>query len=170
VPLILIGMKRLLIARHAHALEKQHDQSDKLRELSPSRIQEAHRLGAFISQLSNATEKIICSSAKRTEQTASIIARSIDYNTSSILKEESLYMASLGQLINYVADISDEFKTVIIVGHNPTVTLLVQHYCLSFNEVFEPAGLAMLSFEAAAWKKITPKSGTLLQYWVPSKN
>jgi phosphohistidine phosphatase len=162
-------MKTLIILRHAHSLEKQTGQSDKLRELSREGIRGAIKIGTFLKKQNLAIDGVITSSAVRAYSTARIVADGTGFNPNQIIQLDELYMASLRSLFEFVLSVSDDFSCIVLVGHNPHLSYLAEHLSSIEIESFEPGGLAALSFDSSSWKNLTQNSGTLLHFTSPDE-
>jgi phosphohistidine phosphatase len=160
-------MKTLVILRHAKSEEKPSGQSDKLRELSREGVKGAIKIGTFLKKQNILIDAILSSSAARTFTTATIVADGIGFNSKQIIQLDELYSASLKGLVEFVHSISDDFSSVILVGHNPHLSYLAEYLAGTEIEPFEPGGLAILSFDESSWKDLSQKSGALLHFTSP---
>ena len=69
---------------------------------------------------------LICSStAQRAKQTAFITAAVLEYPEAEIYWEKSLYHASASHLLQFIQLQSDQVQTLVLVGHNPGLTELI---------------------------------------------
>ena len=96
---------------------------------------------------------IVTSSAKRTLKTAKIIAENFDIDKNKIQSINEIYEANADAYIHVLRSLNDEkVKTVIIVGHNPTIAAMVA--MMSGNEIieFKPSAFAVFNISIETWK------------------
>lgn len=135
----------LFVVRHGDApFTAATDHQRPLSELGES---QATQSGAFIAgQLTLPQALIVCSDANRTHSTARIIARELVDCAVSVNPQADLYGARTGQwcdVIEQHPDISD----LILVGHNPTMSLLARHLFPLKAFQFQPACVAHFTLE-----------------------
>jgi len=137
-------MKTLLLVRHGEAYDNAHF-ADFDRPLTPFGEQQALELGLQFKQQSLHIDSIICSSAKRTLTTATLIAKQTHYPSDKIHVEPNIYNAEMEDLLNVVQQLGKEQNTVIIVGHNPGLSLLANYYQPDKNILLPTGGYAKIS-------------------------
>lgn len=110
---------------------------------------------------------IITSSAVRAKTTASLIAEQIAYNTSKIHINEEIYEASIRSLLKVVNQLKDEWDSVLIVGHNPSITYLSEY--LTSEEIGDmtTCGVAKIKFNTNSWLEVSEGLGKLVSYEYP---
>jgi phosphohistidine phosphatase len=160
-------VKQLLIVRHAEAREPQTEQKDFDRDLTPRGYQDAVRVGNFLKQQSWQPELIICSSAVRAKATAQMIAEQLRYSQQRILTSQDLYDGSLRTFLSIVNEQNENIERIMTVGHNPTVSYLLEY--LTGDEVgsLVPAGLALVQLTVEQWEAVSQRTGSLLWYKLP---
>jgi phosphohistidine phosphatase len=138
--------KSLFLLRHGHALEKTADQKDTDRELSPIGLQNASRMGMKLLDDEQKFDLILSSTAVRALTTASLVAEQVGYDPSRIHQNKEIYDASVRTLLQVVNRLKEEWNSVLIVGHNPSMSYLAEY--MSDAEVGNLAtcGLAHFSF------------------------
>ena len=82
----------------------------------------------LLSQKSKKPDCIVASPAKRTKKTAEAYAKARWYKKKHIQRENLLYEASLPTLCNIIEHTQETVDCVLIVGHNPWLTALI-NYC-----------------------------------------
>lgn len=159
--------KHLYLLRHAEAGPTESRQ-DKNRELTPGGIRDALQLGTWFREQNLAFDLVISSSAMRAEQTAEIVAEGMKIENPRILAEDSLYEASVRQLLDYINNIEDGYDHVLCVGHNPSISYLAE--CLTKADIgdMEPASVAIIEFPLTSWKLVSQNTGQLLHHITPA--
>ena len=140
-------MKHVFIVRHAHSPFT--GESDHQRPLSVVGLKQATAAGEFIQQALQANElavpEIICSDAKRTHTTAENMASVLGQARTQA--DERFYHATVGDWCEVIAT---QPATVILVGHNPTVSQLVNYLTQQNLPGMVPASVAHCTLEIAA--------------------
>jgi phosphohistidine phosphatase len=159
--------KHLYLLRHAEAGPKESGQ-DKRRELTPAGIRDALQLGTWFREQNIVFDLIISSSAMRAEQTAEIVAEGMKIENPRILAEDSLYEASVRQLLDYINNIEDNCDQVLCVGHNPSISYLAEYLTKADIGDMEAASLVIIKFELPSWKLISQNTGQLVHHVTPA--
>lgn len=104
---------------------------------------------------------ILSSPARRARETASLVkeAGSLD---AEIQFEERIYEASPQTLKQVATGISDEFRSAMIVGHNPGMEGFIR-LLTGKMEPMPTASLAIIDLDIARWEDIGSGNGTLRQ-------
>lgn len=128
-------MKTLLFARHGKSSWDDPTKKDYDRPLLKKGIEKTIIAGQLLAKKSVKIERIYSSSAERAKNTALLLAKEIDYPVEEIIFDKFIYHADAEQLLTYCYSFPEEINTVMIVGHNPTLTDLYNY--LSINNVEE---------------------------------
>ena len=119
-------MKRLILVRHAKSNLNQPLVSDHNRILSESGRMDAKLIGQYLYNNNYFPSHIISSTATRTLQTLKIIIKEIHFKK-DIEKQPLIYSDSTIEIFNLIHNIDNKWNTVMLVGHNPTITQLINH-------------------------------------------
>jgi phosphohistidine phosphatase len=127
-----MAVRSLYFLRHAHA-PRAVQIPDKDRQLSSAGENEIKQLA-----LSLATKYlpdiIISSDATRTRQTTERLCSLLGYEP-KIIFTPLLYNCSPGDIANIVAKCEKQYKRLMIVGHNPSISDIVDHLnCLAKHQ------------------------------------
>jgi phosphohistidine phosphatase len=111
---------------------------------------------------------IISSSAKRALNTASIIAKTL--NTVNLTINQELYNSNTAVYLNIIQNIDNKYKTVFIIGHNPTIT----HVCESLSGIsignIPTCGIFCIEFNTDFFSQITVVHTKKLFFDFPKKH
>lgn len=162
-------MKNLILMRHAKAANAVGLQSDFDRTLADRGVNDAGEMGSRLLNKKVVINLIVCSAAKRTTQTARILADKLGYSQTEILSEFDLYNCTTEEGIDVIRHLNDKYDTVLLVGHNPAVTSLVSYLSNSFIESMPTSTQASIVFNATTWKQIAPNLGSLSWIDTPKK-
>lgn len=150
-------MKTLFLVRHAQAADFGY--IDQERPLTDFGKQSAIKLGIWLHQNQKIVQRIVTSSALRTIQTADLIAQNSGFEKKNIRIEDRLYETSAEILEDYIFDLPPELDSVLIINHNPAISLLAKHLIGSSVPFFSPAGFVEIGL--VSWKKIGRQEGIL---------
>jgi phosphohistidine phosphatase len=122
VPEAEVDARTLLVLRHAKAATPA-GVGDRDRPLTDAGLERATEVGR---SLPLQPDLVLCSPALRTQQTWEAVrdAASLD---ADVRLEPTVYEASLQDLLDLVVALPDDVHRVLLVGHNPGCTELVEH-------------------------------------------
>ncbi|MGL5858527.1 MAG: SixA phosphatase family protein [Angustibacter sp.] len=156
-------MRRLVLIRHAKA-ERDDEQPDRERALSPRGRRDAAALGRWLAEHVGDVDLVLCSTARRTRQTCSIALGGHGWRAAAVDVRDELYLASPGDLLEVIHQVDDAHHVVVAIGHEPTQSVLARALA---GEGSDPAALAVLDgglvtsgvvvFElAGTWPSVVP--------------
>lgn len=115
-------MKTLILLRHAKSSWDFPDLSDHDRPLNNRGKKDAPLMTEVLKKKNIAIDLIISSTSKRTMETAKVFANTLNLK---IIEDRNLYLASEPEIIRMAKEIDDCYDSVILVGHNPGMTNLI---------------------------------------------
>ena len=148
--------KKIFIVRHGKSDWSTPDISDIDRPLKSRGIRDAYKMSKLLKQKKEQPDYIISSPATRAIHTAIIFSRILQIPEKNILIEYELYMADSESINKYFHKISDDYNSVMIVGHNPGFTTFVNKFTPSKINNVPTSGLVILDFDCSSWKDIAP--------------
>ncbi|SER81557.1 phosphohistidine phosphatase [Nitrosomonas sp. Nm51] len=119
----------LYLLRHAKSDWKKEAASDFERPLSRRGIADAPKMAAWLAKQANKPMSIVSSPALRAYQTALIFFRALDIQAKDVYFDNRIYAASLETLLDIVRALPEQEKSVLLIGHNPGLDLLLQVLC-----------------------------------------
>lgn len=160
--------KQILVMRHAKAGWGANDQRDFDRSLSPAGREEAPKVGRYLVGLDVVPEVFVSSPARRAGQTIRAVAEKVGFNSGNIRWDDDLYYGNTESYLRAVMQVPDEFRSILIVGHNPMVE---QFYTLltgrSFREPVAPGGIGCFECGIESWKSVQVGSCRLKWFVTP---
>ncbi len=162
-------MKTLLLVRHAKSSWNDADISDIDRPLKRSGVKDALEVSAKLKSLKVSPDIIITSPAVRAITTALIFARTLKYQYNQIVINEIVYDFSKDALLPLLHNIDDKNDVVMLVGHDPSLTNLLNYLTGKTFEKIPTSSVAKISFRVKHWQKITPENGRLVFIESPQK-
>lgn len=152
-------MKKIIILRHSNA-EIDFETNDYDRRLTTTGILKAKQVSEKLKTSGIIPELIISSSATRTLQTSKIFAETLGLNKELILPELLLYNDyTTSEFIDHVRSVSGNSDTVLVCGHNPTISKITHQLSDFPNHCMMPCSVVVLEFEVDSWEKLEARSG-----------
>ena len=141
--------------RHADARWKGATLSDLERPLNRRGTSAAENMARRLLELELIPDLVLVSPARRTQQTAEIVARELALPARRVRREEGLYLASAPDLLATAQDTGPRVMHLLVVAHNPGVSELVQLLVpQGEGEGLTTAGLCSITFECSEWRGI----------------
>jgi len=160
---------KLLIVRHAKSSWKDPDLSDVERPLNSRGNRDAPRMGERLKKRGAVPDCVISSPARRARKTAGHIAKAIGFPKKQIVLDEGIYMAGADTLFEMIQNFANKCKTVMIVGHNPGFTDLVNSLSDFRLDNMPTCAVAAFHFDVEEWAQVRAGSGTLEFFDYPKK-
>ena len=162
-------VRKLFLIRHADAEESSREVKDFDRQLMRIGYQHAAHVGNYLANESIHPDLMICSTAARARQTAETIADHIKYDYSRIRYQDDLYEASVRIMLGLINQLEDNFKVVVMVAHNPSISFLADYLTQENIGNMMPAGICTIEFEGLAWKEVSQNTGILKAHLSPDE-
>jgi len=145
-------MKTLFILRHAKSSWENAELADFDRPLNKRGLETAPLVGNTIRKNKFQIDSIICSPARRAEQTATLVKETAQVKT-DIQFDDRIYEASPHRLLQIASELDDKITSVMLVGHNPGLEGLVKMLTQEI-ESMPTAALAVVDLKIDTWKDI----------------
>ena len=159
-------MKRIYIIRHAKSSWK-HQVNDRCRPLKKRGVTDAKLVAEFTSTMFNTPDLLLCSPAKRTQQTAQLFIPQWHLGKIPFIVEEKLYDFTGQQLIHTIKQCDDTVNNLMIFAHNFAVTDFVNTFgTVAINSV-PTCGFVVIDFKITSWSLL--KKGNTI-YTIFPKN
>jgi phosphohistidine phosphatase len=119
-----MATRTLVILRHAKT-ERSDELADVDRPLTERGHADAGMAGAWLSAHGYRPELVVCSPARRTRQTWHGIAIALDRaDAPEVRYEPVIYGGDVDDVVELIRGVPEGFGTVLVVGHNPTVSMV----------------------------------------------
>ncbi|AEE45848.1 SixA phosphatase family protein [Cellulomonas fimi] len=165
--------RRLLLLRHAKA-EHPEGLPDHQRPLSLVGRRQSGRVGTQLAEAGLVPDLVLCSTSLRTRQTWDLVRGTLGADPVLDLRDD-VYDAGLSTLLDVVRAVPDDAATVLVVGHEPTMSRVAatlagpgsDEAALARVQVGVPtASWSLLGF-AGSWADLAPGAATLQHLGVP---
>jgi phosphohistidine phosphatase len=154
-------MKRLYLIRHAKSSWDEPGLPDIDRPVIENGVRKTKRIISFLNEQKITADLIVSSPAERAYQTAVMVAEGIGYPVEKIKVERKVYEDYYDRILDLIYATPDEVGSLMIFGHNPTITHLANLFLHPGIELLPTTGVVCISFNTDEWEKIPsvePKS------------
>lgn len=161
-------MRTLLVMRHAKSSWANAHQSDHDRPLNERGERDAPRMGRWLAAHDLAPDVILCSSAARAHDTALAVAA--ETTADAPIVRPALYGGDVDAYVGTLRRLDDGAAIALIVGHNPTVSMLVADLAdlADVDAAMPTAAVAWLELPIDRWSDLTDEVDAALKaLWRP---
>ena len=159
--------KILYLVRHAKSSWKDPSLADRDRPLNKRGRRSAPDMGKRMAVQGHRPDIIVSSRAKRAISTARKIAKELGCDVSDIVTDEKLYFSGAGGMVSVLEGIDARYHKVMIVGHNPDMTSLMNTLGNTYVANMPTCAIAVIGFDMASWADLSSADGELLGYDFP---
>jgi len=124
-------------------------------------------MGRRLATQGHVPDLIISSPANRAITTARNIAIELDLDESEIITDDDLYFSGTRGMLDVLETVEDQYDTVMMVGHNPTMTNLLNTLARTDVWNMPTCAIAIVGFDMTSWAKVQGTTGDLLGYGIP---
>jgi phosphohistidine phosphatase len=122
-------MKNLILVRHAKSSWNDSAQRDIDRPLNERGRDDAPMMADRLADRGTIPQRVLCSPALRTVTTAEIFANRLNIPKELIQMERQIYLGGPDHLLHLIRQQDSNIDTVMLVGHNPALTDLLNELC-----------------------------------------
>jgi phosphohistidine phosphatase len=168
-------MLRLFLFRHAKSSWTDPGLDDHDRPLNPRGRKAAPLVGRFMRVQKLVPDLVLCSPARRARETWKLASGELG-TAPRLLMEEALYdFGNGGRILETVRAKASSAKSVMVVGHNPSIERLAQRLIgkgdaklrKRLADKYPTGALAVISFDTNDWNAIEDGKGTLAVFTRP---
>ena len=160
-------MKSLIIVRHCKSSWADLSLSDFDRPLNKRGKIDGELMSSYLREKEKKIDKLISSTSKRTRLTSKYFIEKIHFNSISYLDE--LYHASYSEIIKIISKIENNFNNIMVIGHNPGLTELINHFTDMRIYNIPTSGIIKVEFKEDKWSKITENKGKIVYKKFPKE-
>ena len=160
-------MKTLYLLRHAKSSWSFDELSDQERPLNDRGRDDAPAMGQALAKRRICPDLIVSSPAVRAMSTAVLVAREMQYPHEKITVESGIYGADADDLLTIIKDLPDTANSVLLVGHNPTITETANALSPSSINEMPTAAVVCLHFACEQWSEVSKVNAEFYFYDYP---
>ena len=162
-------MKSLTLVRHAKSSWDDSSLTDRDRPLSKRGERDAPKMGKRIAKAGIRPSLIVSSPANRAWTTARLVAAEIGYPLEFLQRENALYLASVGDILDVIAAQDEGFNHLMLFGHNPGFTDFANYLVPGLTGNVPTAGVVSVSIDTDSWDLRDRPETQLVLYDYPKK-
>ena len=161
-------MKRLILVRHATAVDRGPEGSDFHRGLKKRGKREAQVMAERVAPVLGTPDQIFSSPADRALQTARVFADRLGVPAERVVLREELYGGLLpDEFLHIVHRFDDGAGTVMVFGHDPCFTEFAAHMIPNFTDSIPKAGVVVMEIARSTWRTVHAGDARLVQFERP---
>jgi phosphohistidine phosphatase len=160
-------VKQLILFRHAKS-SWDDDVGDVDRTLAGRGERDAPRMGKRLKARRARPDLIVASHAARAQRTAKLVAKALGIKSKELRIESALYLASPDDILGVVAAQNDSLSCMLVVGHNPGLTELVNRLLPSLAlDNLPTSGAVAIDLSTKSWRDAATAGAKLAYYDYP---
>ncbi len=155
-------MKNIWIMRHAKSDWSHPDLADFDRPINKRGRFDAPLMGQWMGTLAHRPDLIVSSPARRARQTAELVAKALPFSE-ELQFWEDLYPGSAEITIAAIRELSEELKSILIIGHNPNMEALASTLTAggALRLKVPTAAVIMLTADIGSWAALSDERAEL---------
>lgn len=154
-------VRKLFILRHGEA-ESGRNWTDINRPLTDQGKKDVLIVGAKLKSKAIRFDHVLCSTARRTKETASLFLEPFTDQPNLTFHEE-LYNATLDEVRREIMNIPEDYTSVVLIGHNPSVSSLATYLLNTQFISLSPGQWMAFDLSIEEWKDLYKGCGTLFE-------
>ena len=160
--------KKLFIVRHAKSDWSHEGLADFDRPLNERGLRNAPFMADQFAEAGHTPDFILTSPANRALTTAGFFKRRLGLSEKQWDTERKIYEADAARLLSILNRLNDKYNSVMLVGHNPGLSSLVQ---LLTDEwvVMSTCSIAEIEVPFDSWQMVSAKTCNLLSFDFPKR-
>ncbi len=162
-------MKILYLVRHAKSSWDYPDLEDFERPLNYRGHNNAPFMGDVLRKRAVLPDLLLSSPATRAATTARIIADKINYPLKNLIYTNSIYGADEDTMIDLIKSIDSHIDKLMIVGHNPCFTSLVNRFGDLRVRNLPSCGIYCIHLDISGWEMFGDQRGKTEFFEFPKK-
>ena len=160
-------MKKLILIRHSKSSWKDLNLKDFNRPLNGRGKSDGPLMADYLKSKINKIDYLHSSSSVRTFETSKYFIKQIQFE--KVEYDDSLYHCSAKSILYMISNYSDDYKSVMIIAHNPGLTNLINNLTNISLDNLPTTGLAEIGFNINSWSNISVENSNLLDLKFPKQ-
>lgn len=162
-------MKKIYLVRHAKSSPATKNQQDFDRTINERGESDLELIANALEKRKAKIDLVVCSSATRTSQTAEVLSRLLSVPTDKIEFTKDLYLTNVKEHVKQIRKTKHKVENLMVVGHNPTITLLANELSGAFIDSMPTASIVTILFNDDSWKAVGTIKGKMAHFDFPKK-
>lgn len=162
-------MKNVYFIRHAKSSWESPSLSDIERPLNPRGLRDAPFMAKMLKNKGVQADLVISSPAKRALTTAKYFADEMNLSNEQITVENIMYGAYPEDVISLIKNLDGSINTILVFGHNPTFTSLVNRFTEEYIANLPTCGIVKVTADIDSWIKFGEANTELTEFYYPKQ-
>lgn len=163
-------MKNLVLIRHAKSSWDDPGLDDLERPLNGRGKRDAPLMGTVLKERGLSPDIILTSPARRALKTAKVVAERLGFPTERLSIDGRIYLCGTATLLDLIQQLPDASDQVVVFGHNPDLTDLVNLLADAGIGNLPTCGAASLDFAVDSWAAVAAGAGRLRFFDYPKRH
>ncbi len=144
-------MKTIYIVRHGKTIPASANVADAERMLTDTGVARTCRVALYMAESKPVIDQIIASPAERAYATALIIADKLGFHSNKVVANEILFTGDDKDALEIMEGLDDSTNSVMIVGHNPVITQVANHFANPKLDSLPTTGVVSVHLDVDKW-------------------
>ncbi len=144
-------MKTVYIVRHGKAVPESAHIVDAERLLTDTGVARTCKIAEYMAESKPVIDQIIASPAERAYATALIIADKLGIPSNKVISNDKLFTGDDSDTINLLHELDDSINSVMIVGHNPVITMVANRFASPRLDSLPTTGVVSVHLDTEKW-------------------
>lgn len=162
-------MLTLCLIRHAKSSWDTPGLRDFDRPLNERGRREAPQMARLLAGTGLKPELIVSSPAKRALTTALTFADTFGIAEGEVQRESNIYEADVEDIMEVVHDLPGTVQTVLLFGHNPTLTDVANRFSKQLIENVPTCGIIRIESSADFWSELSRSNAEVKAAYFPKE-
>lgn len=155
-------MKTIIFFRHGKSdwdadFDRDHD-----RPLAGRGKKAADAMGRMLSAIGQVPDAVLTSTALRAHDTLRRAMKAGDWEVRSVVATPALYDAHSDAILGEIHRLSEDYESVMLVGHEPTWSMTVGRLIGNAEVRFPTAAMARVEVDVRRWTEVSFGHGELI--------
>ena len=160
-------MKKLILIRHSKSSWKDLSLTDYNRPINRRGKSDGLLMADYLQSKIDKIDYLHSSSSVRTFETSKYFIKKIQFG--KVEYDGSLYHSSATSILNMISNYSENYQSVMIIAHNPGLTILINNITNISLDNLPTSGLAEIEFKINRWSNISYENSKLLDLKFPKQ-
>lgn len=158
---------QLTLVRHAKSSWKKPALADRDRPLNGRGKRDAPVMAHWLAGRAPDYDALLTSPARRARRTAAVLCEALGVDSAELSLCETLYTFDGEALLSAIRSLDPGWHRVLMVGHNPAITEVVEALCRRGIENVPTCGVADMRLSADSWQEVDAGCGALMAFETP---
>lgn len=162
-------MRTLFLIRHAKSSWDNPGLRDFNRPLNERGLHDAPKMAKLLAKKGVKPDLLLSSPAKRAITTAHFFAEAFGLEADDVVQEQEIYEAAVSDILNIVNNLPDSAQSVMLFGHNPTLTDVANRFSDQYIDNIPTCGIVQIESEADSWKAFSEGNAAVKKIFFPKE-